>query len=43
MHIAFDLERELERIGRKIDEKREYTRCGIHIHEGSGEERDQPH
>ena len=39
--FVLDLERELERIGRKIDEKREYTRYGIH--EESGEERDQPH
>ena len=30
MNFAFDLGRELERIGRKFDEKREYTRCGIH-------------
>ena len=41
MTFGFDLGRELERIRRKIDEKREYTRnC---MYEGSGEERDQPH
>lgn len=40
-HFAIDLERELGRMGRKIDEERKYTRYGRH--EGSGEERDQPH
>ena len=41
MYLAFDIEVELERIGRKIGEKRKYTR--YEIQEGSGEERDQPH
>ena len=31
VHLASDLGGELERIERKIDEKREYTRYRIHV------------